>query len=241
MKNSLIIFGIIHWMVFGFIIYFLIFIFQINLIFVLIGILFYSIFFVIVIVRVIRHFYHFPIPSFFTQLIDNPIRRKFIQKPDEIADRMQLRPGMKIVEIGPGKGNYTKVIAKKILPNGNVYAVDISENIINNLKINIEKEDIKNIIPQIEDAYNFSFADESIDRVYANACLPEIPDPIKVLAECYRILKSDGLICLCELALDPDYPRRKTEKRWADEANFELKQEFGNWFAYQLNFGKKIT
>lgn len=207
---------------------------------VLIGIFVYVLFFIFVVVRVIRHYYHFPIPSFFTRLIDNPLRRKFIQNPDEIAERMQLKPGMIVVEIGPGKGSYTKAMAERILPNGRVYAVDISENVIERLKQTIEKEGITNIIPKIEDAYNFSFADESTDRVCAIACLPEIPDPIKVLNECRRILKPDGLICLCELALDPDYPRRKTEKRWANETDLELKQGFGNWFAYQLNFGKKI-
>lgn len=53
-----------------------------------------------------------------TWLIDNPLRRKFVQKPDVIAERMQLKPGMIVVEIGPGKGSYTKAVAKRILPNG---------------------------------------------------------------------------------------------------------------------------
>ena len=61
-------------------------------------------FFFLVILRIIRHFIHFPIPSFLTKLIDNPIRRRFIQKPNLIADRMELHQGMVVVEIGPGKG-----------------------------------------------------------------------------------------------------------------------------------------
>ncbi len=174
-----------------------------------------------------------------TKLIDNPLRRKFLQNPDIIAERMQLKPGMIVVEIGPGKGSYTKAVAKRILPDGKVYAVDISEKVISRLKEKIEEEGITNIVAQIDDAYKFSFATESVDRVLAVACLPEIPDPIKVLAECRRILKPDGLVCLCELLFDPDYPRRKTEKRWATEAGFELHQEFGRWAAYQLLFKKK--
>ena len=71
------------------------------------------------------------------------------------------------------------------------------------------------------------------------ACLPEIPDPIKVLKELRRILKPDGLISLSEMLPDPDYPRRKTEIRWATEAGFELSSQFGNWFIYYLNFKKK--
>jgi len=174
-----------------------------------------------------------------TRLIDNPIRRKLIQKPETVAKRMKLKPGMIIIEIGPGKGSYTKIIAKSILPDGKVYAIDIQESIINRLKNIIEKENIKNIIPKIDDAYNLSFEDQSVDRVLMIACLPEIPDPIKALKEIRRVLKSDGLLSLSEILPDPDYPRRKTEKKWASEAGFELDEQFGNWFIYQLNFKKR--
>ncbi len=193
------------------------------------------------IVRILRKYYHFPIPAFLTQIIDNPIRRKFIQKPPRIVERMHLAPNMIVVEIGPGKGNYTKAVARKILPGGKLFAVDIQERVVEKLRKKVLKERISNIIPKIDDAYNFSFEDESIDRVLAIACIPEIPDPIKVLKECKRILKPDGIISLCELAMDPDYPWRKTEKKWAREAGLELFEEFGNWFVYQLNFCKDIS
>ena len=193
-------------------------------------------FIVFVILRIVRRYYKFPIPGFMTLLIDNPIRRKFLQKPETVAERMHLKPGMIVIEIGPGKGSYTKALAKNILPDGKVYALDIQESIINRLKKKIEKEGITNIIPKIDDAYNLSFEDESVDRVLMIACLPEIPDPIRVLKELKRVLKSDGLISLSEMLPDPDYPRRKTEKKWAVEAGFDLDEQFGNWFIYQLNF-----
>jgi SAM-dependent methyltransferase len=239
MNKSLLLFGIVHWGLFGFLIYFALFVLGVSWIWVLVGCLIYVVFFVLVVVRILRHYIHFPIPSFMTRIIDNPLRRKFLQNPDVLAERMQLEPGMIVVEIGPGKGSYTKAVAKRVQPNGNVYAVDISEAVIEKLKERIKEEALTNIIPQIENAYNFSFADESVDRVYAIACLPEIPEPVTALKECRRILKPDGLISLCELFFDPDYPRRKTEKRWASEAGLELSQEFGRWTAYQLNFRKK--
>lgn len=189
--------------------------------------------------RLIRRYYPFPIPGFATQLIDNPLRRRFVQRPEVLAKRMGLEPGMTVVEIGPGKGSYTIVFAGKVLPGGKVYAVDIQEYVVERLRKRIEKEGIINVIPKIDNAYELSFEDSSVDRVVTIACLPEIPEPVKVLRECHRILKPDGLVCLSELFPDPDYPRRKTEKRWADEAGFELEEEFGNWFVYQLNFRKK--
>ncbi|MHA2038677.1 MAG: class I SAM-dependent methyltransferase [Promethearchaeota archaeon] len=188
--------------------------------------------------RIIRRYYKFPAPAFMTRLIDNPIRRKLIQKPETIAKRMNLEPGMIVVEIGPGKGSYTKAIANNLLPDGKVYALDIQESIIKRLKKRIEKENIQNIIPKIDDVYNLSFMDESVDRVLMIACLPEIPDHVRALKELNRVLKPNGLVCLSEMLPDPDYPRRKTEKKWAKEAGFELEEQFGNWFIYQLNFKK---
>lgn len=206
------------------------------LILLVILILFFFIF--CVIIRIIRRYKHFPIPAVLTRVIDNPWRRRVVQKPSVVADRLELEPGMIVVEIGPGKGSYTKAFAERVLPEGNVYAVDISESVIQRLKETVEKEGSPNIIPQIDNAHNLSFQDKSVDRVIAIACLPEIPEPVKVLREVHRILKPAGLVSISELAPDPDYPRRKTVKRWAAEAGFELANEFGNWFVYQLNFRK---
>ncbi|MCW4048625.1 MAG: methyltransferase domain-containing protein [Candidatus Bathyarchaeota archaeon] len=189
--------------------------------------------------RLVRRYYRFPIPSFLTQVIDNPLRRRFLQDPEVIADRMMLEPGMTVVEVGPGKGSYTFAVARRVAP-GTVYACDISDYVFERLRERVEREGIDNVEPRIDDAYNFSFMDDSVDRVFMIACLPEIPDPVRALRECFRVLRPGGLLCLCELFFDPDYPLRRIEKRWAGEAGFVLEKEFGGFLVYQLNFRKPI-
>ena len=191
------------------------------------------------ILRLVRRYRKFPIPSILTELIDNPVRRRYIQRPDVLADRMDLQPGMVVVEIGPGKGSYTKAVAERILPGGILFAIDVQESVIERLSARVNREGITNISPRVDDAYDLTFDDESVDRVFAIACLPEIPEPVRALREFHRVLKPDGLLCLSELFMDADYPRRSTEKRWAEEAGFTLKEEFGSFFAYHLNFEKK--
>ncbi len=193
----------------------------------------------ITVVKLARRLYPFPIPHFMTELIDNPVRRKYIQKPDQIAQRMGTFSGAIVLEVGPGKGSYTKAVAKRILPKGIVYATDIQQPILDKLQLRLDEVGIKNIVPKLDDAYNLDFEDNSFDIIFAIACLPEIPKPVKVLNEFKRVLKPGGTISLCELFIDPDYPLRRTEKKWAEEAGLILKEEFGNWFSYQLNFGKK--
>jgi ubiquinone/menaquinone biosynthesis C-methylase UbiE len=190
------------------------------------------------ILRVVKRFYHVPAPALATRLLDNPLRRRFVQPPGEVANRMRVEPGMDVVEIGPGKGSYTIEVARRVQPGGKVYVIDIQEAVVDNLQERAEREEVDNLHPMVEDAYAMPFEDSTFDRVLMNADLAEIPEPVRVLRECHRILKPDGLVCLCEMLPDPDYPLRRTEKRWAEESGLELREEFGN-FIYQLNFGKK--
>ncbi len=194
-------------------------------------------FFIQVVLRVARRWLKFPTPAFMTLIMDNPVRRRLIQSPDAVADRMGLEPGMTVVEVGPGKGSYTFAVARRVAP-GTVYACDIQPAVVESLRRRATREGVANVDARVEDAYGFSFGDSSVDRVLMIACLPEIPEPVRVLRECRRILRPGGLVCLSELLPDPDYPLRRTEKRWAADAGLELDQEYGNFFVYQLHFRK---
>jgi SAM-dependent methyltransferase len=189
--------------------------------------------------RLVRRLWRFPIPSFMTQLIDNPFRWRFIQPPTEFADRLRLGPSMSALEIGPGKGSYTFEVARRVAP-GTVYACDISPYVVERLTERVKREGVTNVEARVEDVYHLSFQDSSMDRVYMIATLPEIPGPVEALRECRRVLKPGGLLCLSELFFDPDYPLRSTEKRWAKEAGLVLEEEHGGLVCYQLVFVKPI-
>ena len=181
----------------------------------------------------------FPAPIFVTELIDNPLRRDWLQKASVIAERMILKSDMILLEIGPGKGGFTKEIAE-FVPQGTIYALDINPNLIERFNQRIGKKNIKNIIPMVGDVYNLKeFADESVDRIYSISAFPEIPDHVRALNEMKRVLKPDGRIVFSEIWIDPDLPLRKTEKKWATEAGLVLEEEYGHWYQYQLQFGKQ--
>jgi len=189
--------------------------------------------------RLVRRLWHFPIPSFMTRLIDNPLRRRLIQPPAEFADRLRLEPGMSVLEIGPGKGSYTLEVARRVAP-GTVYACDIAPYVVERLRERAVREGAANVDARVEDVFHLSFQDSSMDRVYMIATLPEIPGPVEALRECRRVLKPGGLLCLSELLFDPDYPLRRTEKRWAEAAGLVLEEEYGSLVCYQLVFVKPI-
>jgi ubiquinone/menaquinone biosynthesis C-methylase UbiE len=193
--------------------------------------------FVMTVVRLIRHFYQFPIPSIFSPLIDNPVRRK-IQSPTVIARWMGVKEGMTILEIGPGLGTFTFEVAELVGGGGRVCAVDIQKSIVVALSEKVEEKGAENVDVRQASAYDLPYLDRFFDRVFMVTVLGEIPDKRNALLEIKRVLKDDGWLAIGEFLPDPDYPRKSTVTGWCEESGFELNEQFGNWLHYLLTFVK---
>lgn len=149
--------------------------------------------FVQTIIRLVRHFIHFPSPPFVPYLINNPIRRK-THPPEKVIEYMDIQEGMKVLEVGPGTGFYTFEAARRAGPLGHVYAVDIEAKMIAKLEKEIAQSGTKNITAKVASAYEIPLPSKSVDRAFMVAVLPEIPDKQKALGEIHRVLKKEGLL-----------------------------------------------
>ncbi len=165
--------------------------------------------------------------------------RKRVQPPSMIVDAIVAKSGMIVVEIGCGAGFYTVAIAKAIRPDGMVYAVDIQEGMLEKLKARMEREGVSNITPILADAEGkIPLDDEIADAVFSVAVIPEIPNPVKAILQAKRLLKQHGVFAEAELLLDPDYPMRRTVKKWAKKAGLVFDRQIGNAFCYVVVFRK---
>lgn len=188
-------------------------------------------------VRVVRHFYQFPMPQFMANLIDNPLRRK-VQPPDELAMRHGIEPGMTVLDVGPGNGTYTLAAARRVGPAGKIVAIDIEPKMIERVQRRVQKAGAKNIEARLADVYALPFDDGALDAAYMITVIGEIPEPERAMREIRRVLKPSGTLSFSELLLDPDYPLASTTIRRAEAAGFRLKQRFGGFFSYTLRFDK---
>ena len=191
------------------------------------------------IVRIVRHFYKFPMPQFLANIIDNPLRRK-IQPPNETSARHGIEPGMTVLEVGPGNGIYTVATARRIGNKGKVITIDIEPKMIERVKHRFQKKGIKNIEALVADVYELPFEASFSDVIYMIAVIGEIPAPEKAMKEFYRVLSPSGTLVFSELLLDPDYPLAKTLIRKANAAGYQLKKKVGNFFYYTLVFKKSL-
>ena len=178
-----------------------------------------------------------PCPSALSWLVDLPFRRRYMRP---VLDRVGLRPGETVLELGPGPGAFTVDAARRLGPEGKLIAVDIQPEMIAQAEERVRLSGMSNVETHVADAYGLPIADASVDRAFLVTVLPEIPDPVRGLCEVYRVLKLGGTLSTTEEFIDPDYPRCQTAIAWAEAAGFELSERFGNWMVYTLDFRKPI-
>lgn len=178
-----------------------------------------------------------PCPYALAWLVDNPIRRRYMAAT---LDRTGIRPGERVLELGPGPGAFTLEAARRTQPGGSLVAVDIQPKMIAAVERKVREAGLSNVETHVANAYELPLDDESVARAFLVTVLPEIPDRHRALAELRRVLKSDGILSITEEFLDPDYPLARTVTRWAGEVDFELVEHYGSWWLYTLNFRKTV-
>ncbi|MHA1904630.1 MAG: class I SAM-dependent methyltransferase [Candidatus Thorarchaeota archaeon] len=194
--------------------------------------------YIFVLTKIVRRYWKFPAPAFIGRGL-NSTHRKRIQPPSMIVEALKLESGMKVVEIGCGPGTFTIDIARAIQPDGVVYAVDIQDAMLDQLRANMDRNSIDNIVPILADAGGrIPIEDGFADAAFGVTVLPEIPDKISALQEIKRVLRIGGLFADAELVIDPDWPLRRTVKKWAEQVQLEFSHELGHALRYVLVFRK---
>ena len=127
---------------------------------------------------------------------------------DRRIDRFGLKKGMTVVDYGCGPGRYTVRFAKRVGTSGKVYAVDIHELAIEEVKKKAAQLGLKNIKTSLAKGYDSGLPDSIADVVCAIDMFFGIQGPVSFLRELHRIVKPEGF-----LIVDDGHQTRKTTLR----------------------------
>jgi ubiquinone/menaquinone biosynthesis C-methylase UbiE len=171
-------------------------------------------------------------------ILESPVRRRLFS-PAKLLDKVGIAAGMRVLELGPGPGFFTIEAARRVGYSespGKLYCLDIEPAMIARAKNKVTRHALENVALMLGNGECLPFKDDSFDLAYLVTVLGEIPDKDRALQELYRVLRPGGVLSISEYLLDPDYPLRRTTIAWARQAGFEPFQEYGNFFAYVVNF-----
>jgi len=107
-----------------------------------------------------------------------------------------LKSDMTVLDLGAGDGYLSRAAAgyaRKVI------AVDISGEMLRELRKKADMEGIPNIETVESDGCGMPLEDSCIDVVCSNMFLHHIEDPERAVKEMYRVLKPDGVVFLADL------------------------------------------
>lgn len=106
-------------------------------------------------------------------------------------------PGSLVLEAGCGVGAQTKTIAQQN-PKTTFLSVDISESSLGKAQQVISDLKIENVRFQQADILDLPFEDDYFDHLFLCFVLEHLPNPVDVLIQLKRVLKTNGTITVVE-------------------------------------------
>lgn len=179
-----------------------------------------------------------PCPTCFAWFLESRLLDRLIGTSTTL-ERIGLKPGQRVLEVGPGPGRLLIPAAQRVSPDGEVVGVDIQQGMIKRLKARAERADITNLTAILGDAIEAHVAPNQFDVAFLCTVLGEIPDRVTALRQCHTALNSGGVLSITEIFPDPHFQPRSTVIRLADEADFTLKEMHGRWYFFTANFVTK--
>jgi ubiquinone/menaquinone biosynthesis C-methylase UbiE len=178
-----------------------------------------------------------PCPALLAWWLDNPLSSRLLGTQTTL-DRIGLRPGQRVLEVGPGPGRLLIPAAKRVLPGGAVVGLDIQPGMLERLNARGAQQGVSNLTTVLGDAAEAHFPPDSFDVVYMCTVLGEIPEREAALRQCYAALKDGGVLSITEIFPDPHYQSRDRVRKLAESAGFRLREQLGPWYFFTANFVK---
>jgi len=129
--------------------------------------------------------------------LDNSQRRAMLP-PEKTLELLGLKKGDTVADIGCGIG-YFSIPASEIVGNsGKVYAMDVSEEMLNDVQKKIAKNSIINIATILTEVGKLNLENGDITFALISNVLHEIEDRRKMLDDIKRLLDTGGRIAIIE-------------------------------------------
>jgi len=107
----------------------------------------------------------------------------------------ELRPGMRLLDVGCGPGSITRGLAERLAP-GLVVGVDLSRETLAAARQDAADRGLTNLLYEEGSVYQLPFPDASFDVAYAHQVFQHLREPGAALREMLRVVRSGGLVAV---------------------------------------------
>jgi 2-polyprenyl-3-methyl-5-hydroxy-6-metoxy-1,4-benzoquinol methylase len=186
--------------------------------------------------RLATHRVSIPCPPWLAWLLERPLTSNL--RLDNLLDRLDLQPGMQVLDAGCGPGRLTVPIAQRVGAAGHVTAVDIQAGMLSRAQARVAAAGLENVTLVQAGLGRGALQHSRYDRALLVTVLGEIPDRQSALREIFQALKPGGMLSVSEVVYDPHFQPPRGLRRLSAAIGFREIAFHGNRFAFTLNLQK---
>ena len=125
---------------------------------------------------------------------DETVAERDTAKLERMVERLDLKPGFMVLDVGTGTGVFLPFLLDRIGRNGHVVALDVAEAMLSRAKA---KGFHGNIDYLCADVMDIPLDDGIFDAVVCYSSFPHFQDKSRAFAEIYRVIRSGGRLSIC--------------------------------------------
>jgi ubiquinone/menaquinone biosynthesis C-methylase UbiE len=151
------------------------------------------------------------------------------QQPDQVMDALNIAEGSVVADLGAASGWFTVRLARRVGPNGRVYAEDIQPQMLEVINRRMPRENLtyNNVITKLGTADDPRLPIGALDAVLIVDAYHEMESPVQLLRNAARALKPNGRLGIVEFTMDGGGPGPLMDERVDPERVIREAREAG--------------
>jgi ubiquinone/menaquinone biosynthesis C-methylase UbiE len=138
-----------------------------------------------------------PDPSSFVERFEKEGREVYDNRK-VIVEKLELKPGMKVADVGAGTGLFTRLLAPEVGETGKVDAVDIAKAFVNHTVMSSRVRGFSQVEGIVCTADDTLLPENSVDLVFICDTYHHFEFPAKTMASIHRALKPGGRLAMID-------------------------------------------
>jgi len=135
------------------------------------------------------------------------------QRPEEVMDKLDIKSGSVVADVGCGSGYFTFHFAGRVGAMGKVYAEDLDAEVLRKIQARANEEHLTQIETIQGKPDNPDLPVEQLDAILVMNAYHEMKDFNQMLSGMYRALKPGGKLVIIDHEADPGEPRSEYQDR----------------------------
>jgi ubiquinone/menaquinone biosynthesis C-methylase UbiE len=144
--------------------------------------------------------------------------RDLWQKPEQVMDALGIADGTIVADLGAGGGWFTVRLARRVGPQGVVYAEDIQEQMLESIDRRVKREGLRNVRMLLGASDDPKLPKGRLQAVLIVDVYHEVTQPVEFLRNVKEGLTPQGRLGIIEFKRDGGGPGPPVEER-TDEAS----------------------